>query len=91
MKFIKGFIIGTFVGVTIGTAISEQQRQEIVQRVKKQAEPVGRAVSDNVRNVADTVTQRAAGAVDDVGATAVDSIEDHTPRSPEAIGMPRPI
>ena len=78
MKFIKGFVIGTLVGMSIGSSLSEQQRKQIVQRVKKQAQPVGRAVADNVGHIADTMTEQAADTIDKAGDSVVDSIDGRT-------------
>jgi uncharacterized protein YjbJ (UPF0337 family) len=76
MKFIKGFIIGTIVGVAVGSSINEQQRKQVVARMKKQAEPVSGAVADNVGRIADRATDKAAGAVDQAGAAVADAIDD---------------
>lgn len=78
MSFIKGFVFGTFVGIAIGSAISESQRREIMAKVgtaaKRRVEPVAGAVADNTRQVADTAVGRAVNAIDESGDAAAAAV-----------------
>jgi hypothetical protein len=76
MRFVKGFIIGAFVGTALGASISRQQGAKLVARTKQQMEPIRTAVSDNAADIADAVTDQAAGAVDQAGSAVVESIHD---------------
>lgn len=75
MKFIKGFTVGLLAGFAAGSALSEQQRRQLVARVRRQSEPVRAAVADNVQRVADTATERVTDRVDAVGEAVNDAVD----------------
>lgn len=85
MKLIIGFILGVAVGAYMADNSTDQQRRRAAdtaaragRRMKESS--VGRAVTDNASQVADTAADRIVDAVDTAGDTVTEVIEANDPQ-----------
>lgn len=86
MKLIIGFILGVLVGAYVADNSTEHQRRRAADAAARagrrlRQSDVGRAVTDNATQVADTATDRVVDAVDTAGDALSGAMErnDHQP------------